>query len=194
MGVVASITAGDEDGSSRIIFWTKSAPLHKIVHSSAMYYQNVIIIHECSKKLLKMKNSKSFFFTPSIWVLSYVTQNKKIRSAILTMLVWLYKHAYNALKLIFQWLKTFYRLINNKHSNYMTLCTLVLILMEALLCIMTKSYWYMHTGASKGSEETKHRRGKPLPLQCFDCSENLIYSVSISSFVQLVFTFCWMQK
>ena len=34
---------------------------HKIVHSSAMYYQNFIIIHECSKKLLKMKNSKSFF-------------------------------------------------------------------------------------------------------------------------------------
>ena len=34
---------------------------HKIVHSSAMYlymyYQNLIIIHECSKKLLKMKNS-----------------------------------------------------------------------------------------------------------------------------------------
>ena len=39
---------------------------HKIVHSSAMYYQNLIIIHECSKKLLKMKNSKSFFLTPSI--------------------------------------------------------------------------------------------------------------------------------
>ena len=33
---------------------------HQIVHSSAMYYQNFIIIHECSKKLLKMKNSKSF--------------------------------------------------------------------------------------------------------------------------------------
>ena len=28
-----------------------------IVHSSAMHYQNLIIIHECSKKLLKMKNS-----------------------------------------------------------------------------------------------------------------------------------------
>ena len=38
---------------------------HKIVHSSDMYCQNLIIIHECSKKLLKMKNSKSFFFTPS---------------------------------------------------------------------------------------------------------------------------------
>ena len=40
---------------------------HKIVHSSAMYmyYQNLIIIHESSKKLLKMKNSKSFFLTPS---------------------------------------------------------------------------------------------------------------------------------
>ena len=38
---------------------------HKIVHSSAMYYQNLIMIHECSKKLLKMKNSK-FFLTPSI--------------------------------------------------------------------------------------------------------------------------------
>ena len=35
---------------------------HKIVHSSAMYYQNLIMIHECSKKLLKMKN---FFLTPS---------------------------------------------------------------------------------------------------------------------------------
>ena len=33
----------------------------KIVHSSAMYYPNLIIIHECSKKLFKMKNSKSFF-------------------------------------------------------------------------------------------------------------------------------------
>ena len=41
---------------------------HKIVHSSAMYYQNLIMIHECSKKLLKMKNSKSFFFTPSIYM------------------------------------------------------------------------------------------------------------------------------
>ena len=34
---------------------------HKIVHSSAMYYQTLIIIHECSKKLLKMKYSKSCF-------------------------------------------------------------------------------------------------------------------------------------
>ena len=34
---------------------------HKIVHSSDMYYQNLIMIYECSKKLLKMKNSKSFF-------------------------------------------------------------------------------------------------------------------------------------
>ena len=33
---------------------------HKIVHSSAMHYQNLIIIHECSKKLLEMKNSKFF--------------------------------------------------------------------------------------------------------------------------------------
>ena len=33
---------------------------HKIVHSSAMHYQNLIIIHECGKKLLEMKNSKSF--------------------------------------------------------------------------------------------------------------------------------------
>ena len=40
---------------------------HKIVHSSAMYYQNLIMIHECSKKLLKMKNIKTFFLTPSIW-------------------------------------------------------------------------------------------------------------------------------
>ena len=35
---------------------------HKIVHSSAMHYQNLIIIHECSKKLLEMKNSKTNFF------------------------------------------------------------------------------------------------------------------------------------
>ena len=41
---------------------------HKIVHSSAMYYQNLIMIHECSKKLLKMKNSRSFFLTPSVHV------------------------------------------------------------------------------------------------------------------------------
>ena len=32
---------------------------HKIVHSSAMHYQNWIIIHECSKKLLKIKNSNN---------------------------------------------------------------------------------------------------------------------------------------
>ena len=31
---------------------------HEIVHSSAMYHQNLIIIHESSKKLLKMKNSR----------------------------------------------------------------------------------------------------------------------------------------
>ena len=41
---------------------------HKIVHCSAMYYPNLIIIHECSKKLLKMKNSKSFFLTPSTYM------------------------------------------------------------------------------------------------------------------------------
>ena len=40
---------------------------NKIVHSSAMHYQNLIIIHECSKKLLKMKKiAKVFFLTPSI--------------------------------------------------------------------------------------------------------------------------------
>ena len=42
---------------------------HKIVHSSAMHYQNFIIILECSKELLKMKNSK----TPSINVLPGVS-------------------------------------------------------------------------------------------------------------------------
>ena len=41
---------------------------HEIVRSSAMHYQILIIIHECSKKLLKMKNSKSFFLTPSTYV------------------------------------------------------------------------------------------------------------------------------
>ena len=40
---------------------------HKIVHSSAMYYQNLIIIHECSKKLLKMKIAK-ILLTPSMYV------------------------------------------------------------------------------------------------------------------------------
>ena len=29
----------------------------KIVHSSAMHYQNLIIIHECNKMLSKMKYS-----------------------------------------------------------------------------------------------------------------------------------------
>ena len=38
---------------------------HKIVHSSDMYYQNLIIIHECSKKLLKMKNSNNKKLIPS---------------------------------------------------------------------------------------------------------------------------------
>ena len=33
---------------------------HKVVHFSAMYYRILIIIHECSKMLLKMKDSKSF--------------------------------------------------------------------------------------------------------------------------------------
>ena len=36
---------------------------HKIVHSSAMHYQNLIIIHECSKKLLKMKTATKKFNT-----------------------------------------------------------------------------------------------------------------------------------
>ena len=40
--------------------------IHKFVHSSAMYYQNLIIIHECSKKLLKMQNSESFL-TPIVF-------------------------------------------------------------------------------------------------------------------------------
>ena len=34
---------------------------HKSAHSSAMHYQNLFIIHERGKKLLKMKNSKTFF-------------------------------------------------------------------------------------------------------------------------------------
>ena len=45
---------------------------HKIVHSSAMYYQNLIIIHECSKQLLKMKNSNKKKLTPSMYVCMYV--------------------------------------------------------------------------------------------------------------------------
>ena len=31
---------------------------HKIVHSSAMCYKNLIVIHESSKKLLTIKNEK----------------------------------------------------------------------------------------------------------------------------------------
>ena len=37
-----------------------------------MHYQNLIIIHECSKKLLKMKNSKSFFNTKYIYMYKHV--------------------------------------------------------------------------------------------------------------------------
>ena len=44
-----------------------------------MHYQNLIIIHECSKKLLKMKNSK-FFLTPSTNVYMY------------TYCTWIYKN------------------------------------------------------------------------------------------------------
>ena len=36
---------------------------HKIVHSSAMYYQNLIVIHESSKKLLTIKSVKCFWNT-----------------------------------------------------------------------------------------------------------------------------------
>ena len=35
---------------------------HKIVHSSAMHYQNLNVIHKPNKKLLTMKSVKSFFF------------------------------------------------------------------------------------------------------------------------------------
>ena len=34
-----------------------------------MYYQNLIIIHECSKQLLKMKTSKSFLIPSTFHVL-----------------------------------------------------------------------------------------------------------------------------
>ena len=33
---------------------------HKTVHSSAMYFQNVNVIHESSKKLLAIKGAKCF--------------------------------------------------------------------------------------------------------------------------------------
>ena len=36
---------------------------HKIVHSSAMYYHNLNVIRKGSKKLLTIKNNKSFFNT-----------------------------------------------------------------------------------------------------------------------------------
>ena len=45
---------------------------HEIVHSSAMCYQNLIIIHECSKKLLKMKNSTKKLLTPIVGYTEYV--------------------------------------------------------------------------------------------------------------------------
>ena len=35
---------------------------HKIVHSSAMYYHNLNVIHKFSKKLFTIKSVKSFFF------------------------------------------------------------------------------------------------------------------------------------
>ena len=44
---------------------------HKIVHSSAMHYQNLIIIRECSKKLLEVKNRRKKNLTPSI---SYIVR------------------------------------------------------------------------------------------------------------------------
>ena len=44
---------------------------HNIVHSSAVYYQNLIIIHECSKKLLKMKNCKNKINTYHVVYMSH---------------------------------------------------------------------------------------------------------------------------
>ena len=41
--------------------------VHKIVHISALFYQSLSIISASGRKLLKMKNSKRFFFTPSIY-------------------------------------------------------------------------------------------------------------------------------
>ena len=35
---------------------------HKIVHSSAMYYYNLNVVRKGSKKLLTIKNSKTFFY------------------------------------------------------------------------------------------------------------------------------------
>ena len=46
--------------------WKRAMPPNhtlKIVHSSAMYYQNLIVIHESSKKLLTIKSVKIFFNT-----------------------------------------------------------------------------------------------------------------------------------
>ena len=39
---------------------------HTIVHSSAMYYQNLNVIHKSSKKLLKIK-SVMFLFNTCRW-------------------------------------------------------------------------------------------------------------------------------
>ena len=52
--------------------WKRVRPVnyvHKIVHISTLFYQNLGIINASGIKLLKMKNSKSFFLTPtcSIW-------------------------------------------------------------------------------------------------------------------------------
>ena len=46
--------------------WKRAMPPNhtlKIVRSSAMYYQNLIVIHESSKKLLTIKSVKCFFNT-----------------------------------------------------------------------------------------------------------------------------------
>ena len=45
----------------------KIIPIKLYTHLLYMHYQNLIIIRECSKKLLEMKNSKSFFLTPSTY-------------------------------------------------------------------------------------------------------------------------------
>ena len=63
---------------------------HQIVHSSAMYCQNFIIIHVCSKKLLKMKNSKTKCITPIVY---NVHDNKSVLVCIAMLFISYHKES-----------------------------------------------------------------------------------------------------
>ena len=48
--------------------------VHKILHISILFYQSLSIISASGRKLLKMKNNKSFL-TPSIYIWKYWLHN-----------------------------------------------------------------------------------------------------------------------